>query len=165
MRPGSASRNNLNSSGGQPPGTAARPGSGRRPPATARLRTGMASGPGTMAAQGLALSANVNVSDRPMTGHGVAVKTQQAGQRLVQDAAFYIGLLRKKISDVNNETIKLRTEIDQQSKDNSQYNQLERRYDTLIKEKEALEGKLADYNLALDKVYNLCIYFLCIPIF
>jgi hypothetical protein len=28
---------------------------------------------------------------------------------------------------------------------------LERRYETLIKSKEILEGELADYNLALDK--------------
>lgn len=72
--------------------------------------------------------------------------------RLVQDSAYYVGLLRKKISDVNNETIKLRTEIDQQSKDNTQYTQLERRYEQLLKAKENLEGQLADYNLALDKI-------------
>lgn len=132
-----------------------RPGSGRKPPGTARLRTGVApSGPGTQAAQGLALSASVNVSDRPVTGHGMmGMKTQGQNQgRLVQDAAFFVGLLRKKISDVNNETIKLRGEIEQQSRDNSQYVQLERRYETLLKSKESLEGQLADYNLALDKV-------------
>ena len=68
------------------------------------------------------------------------------------DTSYYVGVLRKKIADVNNETIKLRTEIEQQSKDNSQYSGLERRYETLIKNKEMLEGQLADYNLALDKV-------------
>ncbi len=154
MRP--ASRSNLGSSGGQPPGTGMRPGSGaRKAPGTARLRTGVApTGPGTQAAQGIALSASVNVSDRPMTGHGVmGMKVQGQNQgRLVEDAAYYIGLLRKKISDVNSETIKLRTEVEQQSKDNSQYTQLERRYENLLKNKENLEGQLADYNLALDKV-------------
>jgi len=82
---------------------------------------------------------------------GMKVQGQNQG-RLVQDVAFYVGLLRKKISDVNNESIKLRSEIEQQSRDNSQYVQLERRYETLLKSKEALEGQLADYNLALDKV-------------
>eukprot|EP01031_Cornospumella_fuschlensis_P026278 gene26278-31744_t len=156
MRPGSASRNSLNSSSGMPPGTGMRPGSGRKAPGTARLRTGVApTGPGTQAAQGIALSANVNVSDRPVTGHGMmGMKTQGGQGRLVQDAAYYIGLLRKKISDVNNESIKLRGEIDQQSRDNSQYVQLERRYETLLKSKESLEGQLADYNLALDKIRN-----------
>eukprot|EP00981_Chlorochromonas_danica_P002751 scaffold537_cov180-Ochromonas_danica.AAC.56 len=154
QRPGSGQRP-LASSQGLPPGTGMRPGSGRRPPGTARLRTGVApSGPGTQAAQGLALSANVNVSDRPVTGHGMmGMKVQGQGQgRLVQDAAYYIGILRKKINDVNNESIKLRNEIDQQSRDNAQYVQLERRYETLLKSKEALEGQLADYNLALDKI-------------
>jgi hypothetical protein len=155
MRPGSSNRNSLASSAGQPPSTGMRPGSGRKPPGTARLRTGIApSGPGTQAAQGLALSANVNVSDRPVTGHGVMgmkAQNQQTG-RLVQDAAYYIGLLRAKIKDINDETIKLRAEIDQQSKDNSQFTQLERRYEALLKSKENLEGQLADYNLALDKV-------------
>jgi intraflagellar transport protein 74 len=119
------------------------------------LRTGIApSGAGTQAAQGLALSANVTVSDRPVTGHGVmGMKAQgQNTGRLVQDSAYYVGLLRKKISDVNSETIKLRSEIDQQSKDNTQYTQLERRYEQLLKNKEQLEGQLADYNLALDKI-------------
>ncbi len=74
------------------------------------------------------------------------------GGRLVYDTAYYVGLLRKKINDVNNESIKLRGEIEQSSRDNSQYVQLEKRYETLLKNKENLEGQLADYNLALDKV-------------
>ena len=48
--------------------------------------------------------------------------------------------------------LRLRTEVEQQSKNNSQISQLERKYDTLLKNKEALEGQLADYNLAMDKV-------------
>ena len=74
---------------------------------------------------------------------------------MVLDSAYYVGLLRKKISDVNNETIRLKSEVDQSSRDNSQYVQLEKRYETLMKAKENLEGQLADYNLALDKVRNL----------
>lgn len=132
-----------------------RPGSGK-PPGTGRLRTGVApSGSGTIAGQGSALNAEINVSERPVTGQGVkGMKAQvSGGGRVVYDASYYVGVLRKKISDVNNETIKLRGEIDQQSKDNSQYSSLERRYENLIKNKEMLEGQLADYNLALDKVW------------
>ncbi len=55
---------------------------------------------------------------------------------------------------MNSESNKLRAEIEQQSKDNAQYTQLERKYETLAKSKEALEGQLADYNLALDKVVS-----------
>ena len=158
MRPNS--RGAIGSSAGGPPGTGGmrRPGSGGP-----RLRTGAApSGHGTQAAQGMAINASVNVSDRPVTGQGVkGMKAQGGGGgRLVYDTAYYVGTLRKKINDVNNETIKLRTEIDQQSRDSSQYVQLEKRYETLLKNKETLEGQLADYNLALDKVNIFC-YLLC----
>ena len=128
-----------------------RPGSGKR----SALRTGMApTGPGTQAAQGSALSANLNVYDRPMTGQGVmGMKTQQNGPgRLGQDSTYFVGLLRKKITDVNSESKRLQIEMEQQSKDNMQYSGLEKKYDLLLKSKESLEGQLADYNLALDKV-------------
>ena len=157
MRPNSSGRGmGLNAGTGAPPGTSSvRPGSGKRPPGTSRLRTGMApTGPGTQAAQGIALNASINVSDRPMTGQGVmGMKAQGLGPgRLVKDAPYYIGLLRKKINDINAESKRLTAEIDQHGKDNQQYSGLERRYDALLKAKEALEGQLADYNLALDKV-------------
>ena len=145
-------------SGGAPPGTGFRPGSGiggRKPPGTARLRTGVApSGPGTQAAQGVALNASININERPMTGQGVmGMKTAGQGMgRLVEDNSYYVGLIRKKISDVEKETRKLRTEIDQQSRDSSSFATLEKKYETLVKEKEKLEGQLADYNLAMDKV-------------
>jgi intraflagellar transport protein 74 len=90
--------------------------------------------------------------DRPMTGQGVkGMKVQGGGGRLVEDTSYYVGLLRKKITDVTNETRVLNQEIEQQSKEGAQYSQLEKRYETLIKSKESLEGQLADYNLALDK--------------
>ena len=153
MRPGS--RGTLGSSGG-PPGTGVRPGSSsRRPPGTGRLRTGMAqnTGPGMQAAQGVSLTASVNVSDRPVTGQGVmGMKTQANGPgRLVQDPSYYVGILRKKINDVANETKRLHTEIEQYERDQSQMIQLEKRYESLVKTKEQLEGQLADYNLAMDK--------------
>lgn len=150
MRPGSSGMRT-----GMPPGTGMdRPGSGRRPPGSARLKTGVATGAVTQAAVGVALNTSINVSDRPVTGQGVTgMKGGGAMQpgRLVEDASYYVGLIRKKINDVNGETNNLRKEIDQQSRDSNQYSQLERRYETLIKNKENLEGELADYNLALDK--------------
>ena len=157
MRPNS--RGGLTSSGGggqAPPGTGLRPGSGRKPPGTGRLRTGqVASGPGTQAAQGVALAASINVSDRPVTGQGVmGMRAQGMSGRLVDDAAYYVGLIRKKINDVNNETSRLRAEIEQQSKESAQFSQLERKFEQLVKNKETLEGQLADYNLAMDKVLD-----------
>lgn len=105
------------------------------------------------AAQGVSLTANVNVSDRPVTGQGVmGMKTQANGPgRLVQDPSYYVGILRKKINDVSTETRRLQTEIDQYERDQSQMIQLEKRYEALSKNKEQLEGQLADYNLAMDK--------------
>mmetsp|Transcript_8599 Transcript_8599/g.9120 ORF Transcript_8599/g.9120 Transcript_8599/m.9120 type:complete len:597 (+) Transcript_8599:66-1856(+) len=154
MRPNSRG---IGTSSGAPPGTSGggiRPGSGRKPPQTARLRTGVAqTGPGMQAAQGVSLSASINVSDRPMTGQGVmGMKTQSQGPgRLVQDSAYYVGLLRQKINEVGKETQRLKDEMEQQIRDKSQMSQLEKRYEALIKNKEQLEGQLADYNLALDK--------------
>jgi hypothetical protein len=87
MRP--SSRGQLGSSGGlsatsAPPGTSAlRPGSGRSG-SNARLRTGVTpTGPGTIAAGGIALQTSVNVSDRPVTGQGMMgmkPKTGAAGE-------------------------------------------------------------------------------------
>lgn len=80
------------------------------------------------------------------------MRTQAQGPgRLVQDSSYYVGILSKKIRDVTSETQRLRSEIEQQSKDNAQYSTFERKYESLLKTKETLEGQLADYNLALDK--------------
>lgn len=161
MRPGSRGGLGSSGGGGAPPSTGmSRPMSGRRPPATGqRLFTGQTtSAAGTQAAGGVALQASINVADRPMTGQGVmGMRVQGATGRLVEDTSYYVGLVRKKMTDVNQETTRLRQEIDQQSKDSSQIAQLEKKYETLLKNKEALEGQLADYNLALDKVSSkLC---------
>ena len=79
------------------------------------------------------------------------MKVQGSTGRIVEDSAYYIGLLRKRISDVTNEMRKLNGEIESHSKEASQYSQLEKKFETLLKNKETLEGQLADYNLALDK--------------
>jgi hypothetical protein len=46
----------------------------------------------------------------------------------------------------------MNAELAKHSKDNQNYGLYERRYDTVVKEVRALEGQLADFNLALDKV-------------
>jgi len=142
----------IGGAGGAPPGTGIRPGSGMR----TALRTGQTGlyGAGNQAAQGVALNMSVNVTDRPMTGQGV-MGMKAGGSvgsgRIVEDTSYYVGLLRKKMKDVSSETSRLRAEVDDISKSSSQTAQLERKYETLMKNKEALEGQLADYNLAMDK--------------
>lgn len=133
-----------------------------RPPGTGRLRTGQVSAVGTQAAQGISLQSSISIADRPMTGQGMsgmrnataAANSTGQGGRLVEDAAYYIGLTRKRITDITNEINKLNNDIDTISKESVQMKQLEKKYETLIKSKETLEGQLADYNFALDKVLN-----------
>ena len=60
---------------------------------------------------------SVNVTDRPMTGQGVmGMRTAAGGGRLVEDTSYYVGLLRKKMKDVSNETTRLRSEIEEMGK-------------------------------------------------
>jgi intraflagellar transport protein 74 len=138
-----------------PPGTASlRPGSGmKRPPGTANRLSTASMGRGTEAAVGVSLNANINVSDRPVTGQGMmGMKAQTQSQgRVIQDSSYYVGVIRNRIKDINNESLRLKSEYDQLNKDRTQLSQLERKYESLSKSKETLEGQLADYNLALDK--------------
>eukprot|EP00947_MAST-08B_sp_MAST-8B-sp1_P001371 g1371.t1 len=102
---------------------------------------------------GVGLNTTVAVTDRPVTQQGMmGMRTATAGPgRQVQDNTYYLGLLRGKMTEINTEINKLKGEIDQLHKDNSQYAQLERKYEALITEVRGLEGELADFNLAMDK--------------
>lgn len=71
--------------------------------------------------------------------------------RQVQDASFFIGVLRSKMNDIRAEISRLRAEIERHEKELSQQGHLERTYETLLQEVKTLEGTLADYNLAVDK--------------
>lgn len=71
--------------------------------------------------------------------------------RQVQDASYYLGLLRSKCTMLTTEITRLNGEIEQSHKDTNTYATLERQYETLIKTVRGLEGELADYNLAMDK--------------
>ena len=85
---------------------------GGRPPPSSRMRGNLTSSAGTTAAQGVALSTEVNVSDRPVTQGGLrGIKTGQGPSRQVQDASFYIGLLRQKVTEITAEIGVLKTEV------------------------------------------------------
>eukprot|EP00903_Cladosiphon_okamuranus_P005511 g5491.t1 len=71
--------------------------------------------------------------------------------RQVQDASFFIGVLRGKMNDARAEVGRLRAEIERHDKDVSQQGHLERTYETMLQDVKTLEGTLADYNLAVDK--------------
>ena len=95
----------------------------------------------------------IQVSDRPVTNGGLSGMMKSHGPgRSVQDTSFFIGLLRTKITEVTKEIRKIKTDMDTMLRDAGQYSQLERKYEELLKEVRALEGTLADYNLASDKL-------------
>jgi intraflagellar transport protein 74 len=102
---------------------------------------------------GVGMETDVKVSDRPVTQQGMmGMRVRTAGPgRQVQDNTYYLGLLRNKITEITTEINKFKREISQFHADNSQYAQLERKYEAYIKEVRQLEGQLADYNLAMDK--------------
>ena len=86
---------------------------------------------------------------RPATQQGLQ-RPSTAG-RQVQDASYFIALLRNRISEITTETARLRTDTDRASRDVAAVATYEKQYETLMKGVRGLEGDLADYNLALDK--------------
>lgn len=142
-RPGTGQRSSLGSSAGGRPLTG-RLGTGQQAPAT----------PGQTAGYGVSLNTEVNVSDRPVTQQGMmGMRVGSAGPgRQVQDASFFVGKLHSKTAEIMGEIETLQREMEQDAKDKAQYAQLERKYETLAYEVRDLEGQLADYNLAMDKL-------------
>lgn len=134
-----------------------------RPNTQSRLRsgvpaTGMRTGvpPGTagrQAAYGQSLQADVHVSDRPVTGQGMmGMRTGSQGPgRSVQDRSYFLGLFRTKVGEISDEIRSLKGRCDQYNKDSVQATQLEKTYESLLKDVREYEGQLADYNLAMDK--------------
>ncbi|KAE9026646.1 hypothetical protein PR003_g11194 [Phytophthora rubi] len=145
VRPGTGQRGMLSSASGGRPLTG-RLGTGQQAPAT----------PGQTAGFGISLNTEVNVSDRPVTQQGMMgmrIGTGSAGPgRQVQDASFFKGKLHSKTAEITSEIDKLQREIEQDAKDKAQCAQLERKYETMALEVRDLEGQLADYNLAMDKM-------------
>jgi intraflagellar transport protein 74 len=61
--------------------------------------------------------------DRPMTRGGLGGLQTSAGgfNRTVQDKTYYLGILRAKISEINNELFRMNKEITNMTSDNSNY--------------------------------------------
>ena len=141
--------------GMRPPTNAGRPGSsagavpqGMRPPTSGGL--GAAGGPA------VPLHTDVNVVVRPVTGmasgvSGMPTKSLGPG-RVIADKTYYLTDLNKKSNDIARELDQMRFEIERTAADNALYAQLERRYEAHMKEVRQLEGQLADFNLAFDKL-------------
>lgn len=95
----------------------------------------------------------IKISDRPVTQHGVSgMKTASQGPgRRVADTSYYMGTIQNRIKEITQEIQKINAEVEKFHAESNQYGQLERKYETLIKEVRNLEGQLADYNLSMDK--------------
>ena len=125
-----------------------------RPPATARLQTGLTSSMGRQAAVGIALQQGIHISDRPTTMQGMkGMRATTAGPgRMVQDSTYFVGVLRSKVNAITEEIERLKKEIDGHEKDKSQASTMQRKVEELDAEVRKLEGTLADYNIAMDKL-------------
>ncbi|XP_013407954.1 intraflagellar transport protein 74 homolog [Lingula anatina] len=132
-----------------------------RPPGTAtRLTTGMVPGtgrPGTrggVQGGGAALAAPINVTDRPMTQQGLGgIKTGGRGpHRQVQDRSYFLGQLRTKHNELNQECNKLRKDIEQANEEQSSFLTYEKRAEQLAGDLGKLQGELGDYNTLVDKL-------------
>lgn len=142
-------------------GPTGRPPSALRPPPTgARVGTSMPPGtarPGTRGGPigpGGVLSAQIKVTDRPVTQQGLSgMKTGMKGpQRQIMDRSYYLGLLRSKVSELTTEMNKLKKEIDLYNQENSVYLSYEKRAESLAIEIKEHQGQLADYNMLVDKL-------------
>jgi len=111
---------------------------------------------GTAAQQpviGVGALTEVKVSDRPVTTQGLGLKTGSLGpKRQVYDKTYYMLELRKRITGLTEEVTKINKEINDVAQDGELYQSLEKRYESLVKTVRALEGDLADHNLAMDKL-------------
>uniref|UniRef100_A0A7S1Q1B7 Intraflagellar transport protein 74 homolog n=1 Tax=Alexandrium catenella TaxID=2925 RepID=A0A7S1Q1B7_ALECA len=72
-------------------------------------------------------------------------------KRQIYDKTYYMLELRKRSQELVDEVGGLNQEINAITQDNQLYLSLEKRYDSLVKTVRALEGDLADHNLATDK--------------
>ena len=143
--------------GMMPPNTGMRPGSNLKRLSTAQLRTGQVpSTPGMQAALGISMNNEVKVDDRPVTNHGLkGMRTSHGSRwisgfldwftfifldifwslgRKVQDPAYFVGVLRARISSLTNEIEVLSKESQSRERDLNQYGQYERNYEQLLKE-------------------------------
>jgi intraflagellar transport protein 74 len=122
----------------------------RQPPGS---RQGTAARGGPPNTSGVGYNTNMSISDRPVTQQGLSgMRTAGMGpQRQIQDNSYYLTLLRQKCTEIMKEIEVLKGTVEQGQKDNAAYGLLERKYESLTNEMRGLQGKLADYNLLLDR--------------
>jgi len=148
--------------GGAPPGMRPPTNAGNRPGSSAGVPQGMrpptagGAAPGGAGGVPIPLQTDVNVVVRPMTGMASGVSgmpTKPLGPgRMIADKSYYLTDLGRREKDISAELERMRREIDKTHQDNALHAALERKYESHMKEVRVLEGKLADFNLAFDKL-------------
>jgi intraflagellar transport protein 74 len=101
------------------------------------------------------INTNVSLEARPVTQQGLEgmrARTAMGPGRQIADKSYYLSELRAKMSDLQRETRSLQEESERAARDAQVYSALERRYEERVSEVRVLEGQLADFNLAFDKV-------------
>uniref|UniRef100_A0A914W2R0 Uncharacterized protein n=1 Tax=Plectus sambesii TaxID=2011161 RepID=A0A914W2R0_9BILA len=96
-----------------------------------------------------------SVVARPVTQQGLAgVRSQsRAGvNRQVQDKSYYMGMLRAKINDLNREIDTLNKELERGNHDRDNFLIYEKRAEEAAMEIKSMQGKLADFNLLVDRM-------------
>jgi len=110
---------------------------------------------GSVNTSGVGLNTSMKFVDRPTTQQGLSGvrpgTSAQGPARKVQDQTYFVQLLRGKQSEVSKEIARLEEEVKQAARDNAAYNALEKKYEQLTGDMRGLQGKLADYNLLLDR--------------
>ena len=106
----------------------------------------------------IGFTTNTKIEDRAVTRQGlqgIVPKKDQKIERKIQDKAYYLTLLKTKITEIEKEIFNMNNEIGAINSDLTTYANLNKTYETLSKEVQNLEGELADYNLAGDKYRSM----------
>lgn len=106
----------------------------------------------------IGFTTNTKIEDRAVTRQGlqgIVPKNDQKIERKIQDKAYYITLLKTKITDIEKEIFNMNNEIGAINSDLTTYANLNKTFENLSKEVQNLEGELADYNLAGDKYRSM----------
>lgn len=132
------------------------PNQSNKPGTASRLTTGM-NRPGTRGAsipnQTIILNP-AKADDRPMTRGGLGGIQDSSGgfNRKVQDKTYFSGLLRTKVTEINNEVNRINKDINVINSDSTNYQAYNKKAEELAQQIEDSLADLSDYNTLLDRL-------------
>ena len=96
----------------------------------------------------------IRIANQNLPDQGLPSANKHFGQRQVADKAFYVGIFREKINELNDEITRLTAELDKQKRDQSKQADMEQKVAEIRKEIVDSEAELADYNVLADRIQN-----------